>query len=86
MPLELRRSGYAPLLQTVVPDSDQRLLLSLHPRPGVAVNQQFHIAAQSRAEPPMMLASQGAEAGGRRQGQGHEKRSRYRPTTSRHRR
>ena len=36
LPLELRRSGYAPLLQTVVPDSDQRLLLSLHPRPGVA--------------------------------------------------
>jgi serine/threonine protein kinase len=36
LPLELRRPGYAPLLQTIVPDSDQRLLLSLHPRPGVA--------------------------------------------------
>jgi serine/threonine-protein kinase len=33
LPLELRAPGYLPLLQTIVPDSDQRLVLSLRPRP-----------------------------------------------------
>jgi eukaryotic-like serine/threonine-protein kinase len=38
LPLELRRAGYLPLVQPIVPDADQRLVLSLHPRPGAAVS------------------------------------------------
>jgi serine/threonine-protein kinase len=45
--LELRRAGYLPLVQPIVPDTDQRLVLSLRPRPSAPASAPAATAADT---------------------------------------
>jgi hypothetical protein len=52
--LELSRAGFAPLVQTVVPDEDQRLVLALAPEPPSTPSARPGPTARAPARPPVV--------------------------------